>query len=392
MKKYIIWLMWYLWVWFISWAMSHWFLSWTRNLIMAWIGITIFLLSEFLKEWEKNYVNTIAFWLFYGLCVGMVSWWFQHFLDDPERSTYIIPIWFVLGYIIYTYKENKNNLNLSNIIKVLAAWFLLFALSYSGWKYLPNSAFSPLANHHEKEEATDIHENNIEKRYSDLWYSWMKWQTNEKIKEHCQMMPSMEWCSEISKTDTSESENPTNINNTGAMQHEMNHADMVNSVFDFVYLMIPHHQEAVDTSKILLQTTKNPELIKLANNIISGQDKEISMMKWRINTMHSGDKYEWMWYMLMMRPTSGLNTDQIDLQRAEDMIKHHQWAIDMSNKLLQIIENIWIHGKMTAEFGNYMIELREFGKAIIVAQTKEIQDMKNIISGINNHNDNMNHH
>jgi uncharacterized protein (DUF305 family) len=63
------------------------------------------------------------------------------------------------------------------------------------------------------------------------------------------------------------------------MQHEMNHADMVNSEFDFTYLMIPHHQEAVDTSKILLQTTENPELIKLANNIIASQDKEINMMK-----------------------------------------------------------------------------------------------------------------
>ena len=383
--------MWYLWVWFISWAMSHWFLSWTRNLIMAWIGITIFLISEFLKEWEKNYIYTIIFWLFYGLCVGMVSWWFQHFLDDPERSTYIIPIWFVLGYIIYTYKENKNNLNLSNIIKVLAAWFLLFALSYSGWKYLPNSAFSPLANHHEKEEATDIHQNNIEKKYSDLWYSWMKWQTNEKIKEHCQMMPSMEWCAEISKTNINQSDHSDNINNTGAMNHEMNHADMINSVFDFVYLMIPHHQEAVDTSKILLQTTKNTELIKLANNIVSWQNEEINMMKWRISSMYSGNIYSGMWYMAMMRPTSWLDTNQIDLQRVQDMIKHHQWAVDMANKLLQIMDKQDPLIRLTQEWQKYRTDLRNFANAIITSQTKEIQDMKNIISQID-HNSDSDHH
>jgi len=55
----------------------------------------------------------------------------------------------------------------------------------------------------------------------------------------------------------------------------MNHADMVNSEFDFIYLMIPHHQEAVDTAKSLTSITQNPELKTLTQNIIDGQSKEI---------------------------------------------------------------------------------------------------------------------
>jgi uncharacterized protein (DUF305 family) len=59
----------------------------------------------------------------------------------------------------------------------------------------------------------------------------------------------------------------------------MNHADMVSSEFDFIYLMIPHHQEAVDTSKSLNSITQNLELKILTQNIINGQSQEISMMK-----------------------------------------------------------------------------------------------------------------
>jgi uncharacterized protein (DUF305 family) len=59
----------------------------------------------------------------------------------------------------------------------------------------------------------------------------------------------------------------------------MNHADMVQSEFDFIYLMIPHHQEAVDTSTTLLQTTKKPELIALASGIVAGQAAEVETMK-----------------------------------------------------------------------------------------------------------------
>jgi uncharacterized protein (DUF305 family) len=53
------------------------------------------------------------------------------------------------------------------------------------------------------------------------------------------------------------------IKSDAATAHMMNHADMVQSEFDFIYLMIPHHQEAIDTSRLLLQTTKNPELLTL---------------------------------------------------------------------------------------------------------------------------------
>lgn len=51
--------------------------------------------------------------------------------------------------------------------------------------------------------------------------------------------------------------------------------------FDQVFLgeMIIHHQGAVDMAKQVLATSKRPELIKLANEIMAAQTKEIEMMK-----------------------------------------------------------------------------------------------------------------
>lgn len=47
----------------------------------------------------------------------------------------------------------------------------------------------------------------------------------------------------------------------------------------FIEEMIVHHQGAVDMANAVLATSKRPELIKLANEIISAQTKEIEMME-----------------------------------------------------------------------------------------------------------------
>ena len=48
---------------------------------------------------------------------------------------------------------------------------------------------------------------------------------------------------------------------------------------DFVRMMIPHHQAAVDMAKVLLAHGKDPEIRKLAQDIISSQEKEIDLME-----------------------------------------------------------------------------------------------------------------
>lgn len=48
---------------------------------------------------------------------------------------------------------------------------------------------------------------------------------------------------------------------------------------DFVTMMIPHHQGAIDMAKALLLYTKDPQLRNLAQGIITEQRNEIQLLK-----------------------------------------------------------------------------------------------------------------
>ena len=52
-----------------------------------------------------------------------------------------------------------------------------------------------------------------------------------------------------------------------------------NPDIDFVTMMIPHHQGAIDMAKVLLLHGKDPEMKNLALQIITDQQTEIDQMK-----------------------------------------------------------------------------------------------------------------
>jgi uncharacterized protein (DUF305 family) len=62
------------------------------------------------------------------------------------------------------------------------------------------------------------------------------------------------------------------------MHKDMTMAFTANADADFMRGMIPHHVGAVDMAKVLLQFGKDPELRKLAEDVVRTQNEEIALM------------------------------------------------------------------------------------------------------------------
>jgi uncharacterized protein (DUF305 family) len=113
--------------------------------------------------------------------------------------------------------------------------------------------------------------------------------------------------------------------------HSMHDLD---SEYEFLVEMIPHHQEAVDTSRSVASRTARPELREFTDKIAKDQEREISMMRGWLAEWYPGQVAK-AGYRPMMRPTEGLSPDRADRSWLEDMIMHHRMAIMMADSVLR---------------------------------------------------------
>ena len=134
----------------------------------------------------------------------------------------------------------------------------------------------------------------------------------------------------------------------------------------FAEMMIPHHQQAIEMSDLALQNSKDPEVLKLAQQIKDAQAPEIEEMKsWGASSdAHMGHMMDGMLSddeMADLRMATGPEFDRLFL---EGMIKHHEGAIDMAEMVID----------------SRKADVAALAKAIIEAQRTEISTMKELLN------------
>ncbi len=135
---------------------------------------------------------------------------------------------------------------------------------------------------------------------------------------------------------------------------------------DFIDMMVPHHQAAVDMAKVAQAHAEHTELKTLADAIVKAQDGEIAQMKgWR-KAWYGSDQIG---TVMGGHPMAGMdvNLEQLAAAKPFDrafidaMLPHHQSAITMAQE---------------AQTRAQHQELRDLAGRIVADQQREIDQMR----------------
>jgi uncharacterized protein (DUF305 family) len=146
----------------------------------------------------------------------------------------------------------------------------------------------------------------------------------------------------------------------------------------FIDMMVPHHEGAVEMARIALARAEHQEIRRMAEDILRSQAAEIDQMKaWRL-AWYGSDQTPPMDQMPMLHSMPGAGAMAMSMDMAQEvellrqagepfdrafidaMIPHHQSAIDAGRLALQ---------QATRE------EIRTLAAAIVADQQREIDQM-----------------
>ncbi|MBD1850364.1 DUF305 domain-containing protein [Leptolyngbya sp. FACHB-711] len=148
----------------------------------------------------------------------------------------------------------------------------------------------------------------------------------------------------------------------GNAHNQMMHEMQVSSEQDYLTQMIPHHQEAIDSAKIMLERSDRPEMKQFAQEVIRVQSTEVQQMQKWLSEWYPGQPTQAN-YQPMMGDLTQLQGDALDRAFLEGMVMHHKGAVTMSQQLLS--QNLVKHEPV-----------RPFAEQIASSQQQEIQQMQ----------------
>ena len=136
----------------------------------------------------------------------------------------------------------------------------------------------------------------------------------------------------------------------------------------FIDAMVPHHQGAIEMAQVALENAEHTEILALAEDVVSAQETEIGQLKAikqeqfgtsEVSMDMSAEEMEGMG--MTMDPQELATQEPFDKAFIDNMIPHHESAIEMAQVALEESENP---------------EIREIAGAIVNAQEREIEQMR----------------
>lgn len=316
-----------------------------KYIVIGVTGVSLFILGSFVQESilnkdnlrEEGSVKFFLFSLLLSVGIGAISGGTQHFTDFPVYSSYLVPVGLVLSWFAFVLKNNfrftKNILMTGGIIAILAVPLFFGLNSYANQLVKASSECKTSFNPFFITAQASVGESHNEA-------------------EACSTSKNQ---TEITKMSMSDSQL-----NSATATHDM--SSMVTDDKSFLQEMIPHHIEAINSSKVIVQSTKDAELKAFATNVIADQTSEVNMMKALYKSISSSEYTDNATYKPMMSDMNGKMDTDLDRAYITGMIEHHSGAISMAKKILPISKST---------------EVKTLSQNIITNQAKEVEILNN---------------
>ena len=289
------------------------------------VGVSLFLAGSSIQEFVLNkntqktdVIKFFFFSLLLSIGIGMISGGTQHFSDFPVYSSFLIPIGLLVSLLAFIFK-NDYKISNKSFAGVLGVFVLIASLLFFGLNNYANSLI---------------------KSDSCGKTSFMNVQV-------------------LASSGHSEAEcsNPE-IKQNNSMKAMSPMQVTINGDQSFLEEMIPHHQEAVDSSVKLLTTTTNSELETFAQNVIKAQTQEIIDMKSWYKSWFNQDYKPSSSYMNMMDGITAKAGGDLDKAYITGMISHHKGAIEMANAIQKTTKRVELNKLSSEIISSQSIEVK----------------------------------